>query len=185
MTDATTYYHGSTRRRESWDYASLGHGLDQHGPGWYFTDEISDANRYAQGETGAVHHCKLGTSIGAKNAIPSEVSENWADGLRDKIEEAVRSAPEFEDNMTNWAEDPESAVFLATDSLIEYTEGPADFAQTLWNDHYRGDEEAWAKCLIRLFGWDAYFPPAGPFQHVVVWNPEIITIDSVDSVESE
>lgn len=190
-----TWFHGSTRPRHIWDYATIGHGNDQHGPGWYFTSDFSDALKYAQADRenpdpeypngGYVHTCRL--LIDSEdcycNIVPNE-EDDWQDRYGERFRQMIDEAPNADSNLSDWAEERDEALNDAFDALMTCN-GPFDAVQQIWYDHYRGEEQAWAEQLSKLFDWDAGMPPAfdNGVQHVVVWNPQVIIIDKKTKFE--
>ena len=184
----TRAYHGSTRPRRIWDYASLGNGNDQHGAGWYFTSCRNTAIGYAANDSadpdpewdGYLHDCRLlvDDEVWA-NIVPNQEDE-WEFTYGDRFREIIRRAPRFEDNMSDWAESIGEALDMAHDAILNCS-GPFDAIQQVWHDHYRGDEQAWAEAVVELFGWDCGIPPAfeSGEQHYVVWNPDCIVVDEM------
>lgn len=186
-----SFFHGAVRPRRVWDYATLGKGNDQHGPGWYFTSDKGDAYKYAAPDKqnpdpeypngGYIHKCRLIIDDEVYgNIVPNE-EDGWEERYGDRILKMIQQAPNYEDNMTDWDEDLACATHAAFDAIIDGCSGPFDCLQQLWRDHYFGEEEAWAQKIIELFDWDCGMPPAfaNGVQHVVVWNPQVIVMEEM------
>lgn len=174
------FYHGSISPRVSWDFESLGHGNDQFGPGWYFTDNKRTAVNYASGPNGVLHRCDINMS----NVCPNVGDMHK---FKRQIVQSLKLAPNFENNILDWDDNINVAMNNAVNSIMQYTNGPHDMIQQIWIDFYRGHEDVWAKNIKKIFSWSLALPDStdnGGDQFAVVWDPVAITILSMDKVAS-
>lgn len=160
-------FHGMNvdRREAGWDIEKIGRGNDQEGPGFYFTDERTDAERYGS----HLHVCEINT----KKCITVRRKTNYR-----ALRKLLHNAPNLDDSLTNWDENRDVALVLAWRALCNCP-NYWDALTQVWYDFYRGHEPVWARNVVSLCGVDGYLVPRkknNGTQHVVVLNPEIITI---------
>lgn len=187
------YYHGATRPRLIWSLDHIGFGNDQHGPGFYFTDDQATALKYAAPnkekpdpdypDGGYLHTCKLLLDDEVYGNIAPLVEDEWERKYAHLIRKMIKQSPNYSANMCDWGEVPHKALELAVNAALKNADGPFESILNVWGDHYMrsGHSKQWAENVAEFFGWDGVLlDPAEKDgqQHVVVWNPGSIVCES-------
>lgn len=167
----TIWYHGSNTKIEEFHLINVSNpdATHQEGPGIYLTSSIDDARRYGK----FIHVVK------AKLAKSRTMPDNRKFGP-DFIRRLISLSPDKADALSNWDENPSKAMNMAVSSIID-SYGPSDYRQALeqvWADFYMGHEDKWLSKL-RVFGWDGFIVQQSGLQHLICFNPEILTIQEV------
>ena len=157
------YFHGSHQPINQFSYTFLGSGkgYNQEGPGFYFTSDDSDAKVYGQ----HLFHA----NIQLKKPVPLTGSTK-----RKEIELMLKNAPDLEETLTDWDENPKIALKKAIDSIINYNSSPHGAFQSVWYDFYRGSEQQYLHNMKALLGYDGVMIPRGNIQHIIVFDPNDI-----------
>lgn len=162
------FYHGTTKIFDHFDLAFIGakESIDAYGPGFYFTDNIDTARRYA-GSDGVILACRLTPRKLIKETGP--VNPEWVLRL-------MRRAPDLDDTLSNWAENKNEALRMAFDSVYQANE-PKNTYESLWFEFYRNDPALWAKRLSGAGSYDGiYLPQQNNETFIVMINPDKIKI---------
>ena len=167
------FYHGSNTKIEKFtlDFLSSSTNIDQEGPGIYLTSSEKDAMMY-----GHYLH-KVSVKIVKSRMMPEKRMLNPT-----FVSHLISKAPNYVDNMTNWAENINKARRLATDAIMS-AYGPSDYREameSIWGDHYRNDSKVWLNTMVSK-GWDGFILDRADIfheksKHLIVFNPEILTI---------
>lgn len=160
-------YHGSLGKIEKFDVSKLGSGRghDQDGPGFYFTDDVTDARRYAS-PNGFVHTA----TVTLRKAVPDKGKAKSAEVLQ-----LINAAPDLADTLTNWDENPAAAKRNALAAMLNQ-ENPQQTFQSVWYDFYKGHEADYVRNMVKL-GYDGLLVDRarnGGTLHVVVFNPDVV-----------
>lgn len=155
------YFHGSPKQFNQFSYTYVGQGNDQEGPGFYFTDKEVNAQHY-----GKVYKANLTLN----KTVPLKGRIN-----RREIKQMMRWAPDLEDTLTNWAENPNIAFQKAFDVIVNQN-NPHQAFMSVWYDFYRGNEALYLQNMTKL-GYDGVIiPQPDGSNHVVMFSPDKIQI---------
>jgi hypothetical protein len=166
----STWYHGSKTKFEKFDlsYISREGATDQEGPGFYLTSSNEDALQYGP----YVHTIKAKVAKSRLMPEKRKINPQFIRGL-------ILKAPEVDDNLTNYAENRNTAINVAVDQIMD-AYGPNDYRQALeqvWYDHYRGYEREWLS-RMRSVGWDGFIVErVNGVKHFICFNPEILIVE--------
>jgi len=171
------FYHGSNNRIESFSLEHLGTGigLDQYGPGIYLTSSPQDAARYGK----YIHTVEVD--------IPRSRFLGKRKISRQQVEELIKKAPDFEDRLTNWDENPRVAFKKATDNIFRsYYDDMREACEQVWFDFYYPNHHTvdYLRRMVEM-GYDAFTVKLGePWYttdtvHMIVFNPKCLQIVSV------
>lgn len=174
INEATRYpdiwYHGT---EQSFDWFSdkfigakcgeikPGGGLDQEGPGHYFTTSEADARRY-------------GPRVFKVRINFARVVPETGRPLIRELETAMRKAPRLDLHLTNWDEDPKRAFRIALDAIVKYTTGPRDAFLQVWIDFFRHDELAFIRAMKSL-GYTGCVIDRVGCQHAIIYDLAAVT----------
>lgn len=161
-------YHGRLRQIDAFDPKRTGKGNDQEGPGFYLTDSWADARKYAY-PTGYVHVVE----VRLRKTVPLTGPVN-----AQQVRKLLKAAPGIKDTLTDWDEDPGTAMAMLVDSIVNYTNGPHDAFQQVWYEAYRGHEADYLKRMVAM-GYDGVEidkATRGGTQHAVVFNPAALKV---------
>lgn len=162
------YYRGSQGGEEfTWTSLAKSRG-QQEGPGFYFTSSEQDAQRYVtdQGELYKVE-LNLKKTVPLEGTIPAL-----------QIKKLIQMAPNLEETLMDWDENPEKAFRDAYSSILNYTKNPHDAFQQVWYDFYHryGADVDYLQNMVKL-GYDGVLiQKADSVTHAVVFNPNSIKI---------
>lgn len=168
------YYHGRTSNSTAFDPAKTGDrwANNQDGPGFYFTSDPRDARTYAHPD-GVVLRAKLQP----RKLVPHTGRVPVA-----QVDRLLRQAPDLEDVLTNWDEDPRVA-YRELLAAVTRPSSPWEAFLEVWGEAYRraGDNAAWLAGMTAL-GYDGVVSPSSwgtgedgrPVQHVVMFSPDRI-----------
>ncbi len=155
-------YHGSKNKISKFTDEYVGKGNDQEGPGIYFSS--SENNARGSGPYVTKASLKL-------NKVVSRLNPP----RRNDIIYMVQHAPDKDDVLQDWAEDPRKAYFMILDSIMEKKNAHACF-QSVWYELYRKSPTAYVKNMVKL-GYDGVIVPRSEgVTHYVVFNPKAIEI---------
>lgn len=172
-----TVYHGSSQSFDAFSYDFIGKGNDEKGPGFYFTSKKEDAQMY--GKVGE-YQITLDKLVSTKKRASIEVIEKII-ALSENcqtIDELVEKYENDEDlwwdsNLSNYAEDPYSAVQIAIDLVRQQ---PTEYKafMDLWSGVYHYDNKKFLQAVSSL-GYDGIiFNVADDTTHYIVYNPNKI-----------
>ena len=103
-----------------------GNGNEENGPGIYFFDRADYAKHY--GEVQAYR-------------INTRDRNFYTEKLRDvdyytKARNWIKAAPDYLDALSNWSENPNTALHMAAQGLAESVTDNVDFVLSVWADFY-------------------------------------------------
>lgn len=171
-----TAYHGSPDKIENFTDEFVGDkdATDQEGPGIYFTTSRDDARGYGE---------FLYSVILRPNKLIDETSSENINP--DELVEIIKTLPEWEGDAQNWAEDPETGLQMAVDSAIEYNDTEKDVFQQVWIEFFRYRPILFVKGMVTL-GYDGQIiEKENGRRHVIVYNPDIIEVTNIETIEHE
>ena len=172
-TNKKIWYHGRTVDNESFslDFVNREESLAQEGPGFYFTNTLSDARRYAS-PNGVILKCRVKynkTRFLKTNGKPSE----------NVIRRLIYHSPDKEMSLSNWGENPNEALYAAVNAYLD-DDSPASAYQTIWNDFYGiSHSSEYLRVLGRYYDGQLIKRTAETF-HLILYNP--INIKVVDKL---
>ena len=114
-------YHGTNNEFDEFDYMYVGYGLDEYGPGFYFTNSYEIAEEF-----GKVGKYELTINKYIKQGQKSSKSD---------ISKLIRWAPEYEDILTNYDENAYESLNKVIEILSNYDK--IDCFLTIWQDFYK------------------------------------------------
>jgi hypothetical protein len=160
------WYQGRSVNSDVFDYKFIDRkGLRQDGAGFYFTDDIKDASRYAKG--GIILKCEIHArkTLKGKKVNPAHLVR------------MLNLAPNLKATLADWDEDPKVALTTAFDNYMAYSDNDIEAFQSVWADFYNGYDEEYLKNMVKL-GYDATEPLTewDGVNHLIVFNPKIITV---------
>ncbi len=167
-----TFYHGSKVQISEFTLDQLGNGTgtDQEGPGIYLTSSAEDAKVY--GEFVHVVEVKL---------VKSRMMPDRRTVRPEFIRGLISKAPEKDDILMNWDENPSRAIIKAVNAVMD-AYGPSDYRQAMeqvWYDYYHGYEREWL-VRMRSVGWDGFIVNQhNGSQHLICFDPSILTIKEI------
>jgi GNAT superfamily N-acetyltransferase len=166
-----TFYHGSDHKITAFslDHLGSGQGADQEGPGIYLTSSKKDACMYGK----YIHTIAV--------SIPKSRILGKKKALRTGVEILIRSAPNRDETLQNWDEDPRIAFHKAVDVIMDsYGDDRREAYESVWGDFYRDHSADYLKKLIR-FGYDGFeLPRADGIVHLIAFNPAKLKIVAVE-----
>lgn len=178
VTEGSGYlaFHGSPNKIENFDDEHLGveEATDQEGPGIYFTTSFDDALGYGS----YIHTVRLSPRKLVDESSHEDISEQ-------EIETLIRMSPHWEEDATNWAEDPETGLHTAINSIMDYAENEKDLFQQIWYDFFRHYPIEFVRGIVKL-GYDGQLiKKSNNISHIIVYNPNIIQIQNIERVNPE
>ena len=184
------FYHGTGNVQgildKGFSYEFVGSGVDQFGPGWYFTNVLNTASGYAQRRltpdlpklVGESSPGVLDVLLALQNPICTKDDENWHEQLPDltlaQARKIILQAPDLRDEygpLSNWGSVSYEGFDRVFRKAVEAYQGLAHFS--LLNDFFRGHEEKFLKALHQVTGLDGIFHRFDSGEiHAVAWFPE-------------
>jgi hypothetical protein len=152
-------YHGSKNEFEHFDYAYIGIGNDQHGPGFYFVNNYDDALGY-----GKVNKFELTMSkIVSSKKRPS----------RSDVIKLIKWAPEYKDTLVNFNENEYQALQQAIIAYMRYDQ--LESYTSIWGDFYlkKGNSSLFVKNLVKL-GYDGHIITETTRKLYIMYNTDKI-----------
>jgi hypothetical protein len=166
----TEWYHGSPTPIQKFSDDFVGQGVDQEGPGIYFTSNEEDAYGYArksENGTGVVYV----VGLDFKKIVPLKGRANKKD-----IMQLIDWAPNLETLLTNYDDNPTKAKAIAFGHCMRQ-DNPHQSFQQVWYDFYRHEPVDFVRNMVTL-GYDGVVVPRQFMntKHAVVYNPKIIRL---------
>jgi hypothetical protein len=168
-------YHGTTKQFDVFDPNRAADGFTKEGCGFYFTTDRQDARGYAFPK-GRLLTCEL--QINRLVPLKGRIKQQ-------EVETIIKAAPDLDDTLTNWDENPRIAFRNAVRSMIECSDSPKEVFEQIWYDFYRKNPADFLTQMVRL-GYDGcVIPRVDGVSHVVMYNVAKIKIVGIESVVSE
>lgn len=163
-------FHGAPKPIEKFSDEFVGNGVDQEGPGIYFTTNEEDAAGYARKSSGDGRLYKV--IIHLKKPIPpkGKVKES-------EIDQLLEWAPDVESKLMDWgSEDLETNKRLFKQSL-KHEKTPKDVFQSVWYNFYRYAPQEYVRNMV-ILGYDGFIVQKEFMntKHIVVYNPKSIEV---------
>lgn len=171
----------------SYEYTAV--GVDQLGPGWYFTDRVETAEDYKSRRLqpelpkigGEQSPGVIDVYLKIENPIHTREGQSWFEQLPELNSASVRrlilAAPTINDPegpISNWGDLASTSFERIVNKMVNaYSNRPSHF--TLFNDFYEGDTQAFVSALKEVTGHDGLIHHfATGERHYVAWFPESI-----------
>jgi hypothetical protein len=156
-------YHGTPHQFDAFDPEHAADGHAQEGAGFYFTTHLPDAETYAT-EKGRVLVVDL--DVSRELAVRGKVNPKH-------VETLMRQAPDLEDTLTNWDENPDRAFRMALSAMLK-GDGPKACFENVWYDFYRDAPADYLRNVAALGYGGTLIPKAlpdgGQFFHIVMYD---------------
>jgi len=154
-----TVYHGSPKEFDAFSLDFVGDGLDQHGPGFYFTSSYDNAFMYGNVK-------KYIVTIDKEPKLKGGIN-------REEIKKLMKWAPDLEDSLTNWAENPKIAFDKAFNAMIN-TDSQYNAFLNVWYDFYRNNTKQYLINISKL-GYDGIILNQNQgIKYYIMFNPNKI-----------
>ena len=171
-----TFYHGSNHHITAFslDHLGQGQGADQEGPGIYLTSSKEDAAKYGK----IIHTVAV--------SIPKSRLLKKKRALRAGVESLIRRAPDRDEVLQNWDENPQIGFYKAVGSIMDaYGDDCREAYEAVWGDFYRDHSADYLRRLIR-FGYDGFeLPRQDGIVHLIAFNPAKLKIVSAEEMIRE
>jgi hypothetical protein len=164
VVSTAVWYHGRSVDSEKFDLSYVGRdeAKDQEGPGFYFTNDKKDAAGYAH-PSGVILTVKLTPRKLVSNTEPAPIKD---------IAYLIDKAPDKENTLMNWDENPAKALKMATKAMMAET--AKQTFENIWFDFYRNEPKQFLENLVHL-GYDGHYAERTS-QHIIIYNPRIIKV---------
>jgi len=169
-------YHGSETeiKKFSDEFVGAENATDQEGPGIYFTTSLDDARAYGK---------HIYSVVLRPRKLVDESSHQDVD--TNELVELIKTGPDWEMHAQDWAEDPESGIHAAVDSMMQYSENEKDLFQQVWYDFFRYEPLLYVRGMVKL-GYDGeLINKENGRQHIIVYNPDIIETTNTEVLSEE
>lgn len=161
-------YHGSPKQFKQFDLSFSGNGVDKDGPGIYFTTLKYDAMRYGPYViTAKLHLNKIITSDKRPN--------------RKIVEKMIDMAPNKDDVLTNYDENPKIAFNDAVVGIMNLN--AKDAYESVWFDFYKDDNNLYCENMSKL-GFDAVKIKVNGGYYYIVLNLKAIKIINYEHIQN-
>ena len=180
-------YHGRDSKSKVFDPDKTGHGNDQLGSGFYFTDDINDAKMYSS-DNGTVFKAQLyiRNPIIVDNEVGANLTASDVDITEQQAYEILKRSPKIydpeESPLGDWIESywetgPED--WMIKKVAQEYT---GKSLITMENDFFSNHATIYRKVLHDVLGYDSVMTSFdNGIHHYVAWFPDQIeVIDEVN-----
>ena len=163
------WYHGRKTNNTEFSYSHVGgeNAKDQDGPGFYFTNELTDAKSYAY-PSGIIMKCQ----INYKKTI-SKTKTSYTQTKITVLKDLILKSPNIEFVLSNFGENKKEALVEALKSYMNYSEATEAY-DTLANDFYNKSHEEYLKVMSTHY--DGKLTHRDSAVHFVAFNPSIITV---------
>jgi len=167
--ESSIWFHGRTSDSTEFKEEFTGKGHDAEGPGFYFTSSEDDAYKYAS-PSGII----IQAEVAIRKLTPKKAKKS-------DITTLIKNAPDLEDTLTNWDENPVKAMQLAIGLALK---DDTPYLQ-VWIDFYRNEPAEYLKQMVKL-GYDGHeVEKSNGVKHLVVYNPKTIKIVKTTPFKSQ
>ncbi len=185
MNTSGEWYHGDLTRwddlaKKQMDVEDYTRDRNAMGPGIYWTRLKWQARGYATDNgTGWLYTATM--ELNPSRVLTAKVKPN-----RRKLAAFINQAPKdgLEDQLANYDQNPirarETAIRLEMDS----SESLLSACIGLYNTLFQHDSKAFGKAMTAI-GYDAYFHQLPEVDHLVVYNPKVINIKSIEDMNNK
>jgi hypothetical protein len=165
-------YHGSPHEISRFTDDFVGEGVDQEGPGIYFTTNEEDAYGYARkGDGGRVYKVILQMNKVIKEKGRVKESE---------IDSMIKWCEGYEEKLMDWgSENLEENMRLFKGSLRRENT-PKDVFLSIWYNLYRYKPVDYVRNMVSL-GYDGLIVQKEFMntKHIIVYNPKVIRVEAI------
>lgn len=168
------FYHGGSIKIEKFDEKFAGKGVDQDGPGFYFSSNYEDAKTYTP-TGGWIHEVLLSFRKMLSDSKKANIKE---------AEKLLRMAPNLKDSLTDWGENYNEAIDFAIKTVIDRNNSQKEVFEQIWYDFYHRQRRSdlYLKNVVKL-GYDGILLKKGHIIHAIMYNPDKIKIISVSKIK--
>jgi len=161
-------YHGSNHAFNKFtdEFVGSENANDQEGAGIYFTTSEEEAHRYG----------KYIYKVQLKPRKLTNVANKRVVSVTD-MTKLIRMSPTWKDDVLNWDENVMRGLATAIKSIIDYSDNEKDLFQQIEHDFFRYQPRLYVQGMTKL-GFDGQIIDKDyqGIVHIIVYNPEIITI---------
>jgi len=169
-------YHGSPKEIKNFsdEFVGANEATDQEGPGIYFTTSYDDARGYGE----YVHVVRLSPRKLVDESSHEDISQ-------EEIIKLIKMSSDWESHAQNWAEDPETGVLAAYNSLMEFSDNEKDLFQQIWYDFFRYNPQEFVRGMVQL-GYDGQIiNKEEGRKHIIIYNPNVIQLQDIEKDKPE
>lgn len=131
------WYHGTKHDFITFDPDKADEGYSLKGPGFYLTSNKNEAEGY-------------GNILMTFKVKPKKILTRRSRLSRDNIIDLIKSAPNLEETLANWDENPSIAFHEAIKSVFSYISNPLEMFETIWYDFYKNNHMELLKNMTNL-----------------------------------
>ena len=169
-------YHGTKTVFGDFEYEETGKGVDQLGPGFYFTNNSAEASGYAGSDEGANVRPAM---ININKPIILDANENTKQTplTRAKILKIIKSTPNMQEILGDMYDIKHYGLNYAINITADNIEGSDLWYQLklLMNDLFKWNLESFAPVIKKVTGYDGIIKTVTPEStHYVAWSPSQI-----------
>jgi tRNA nucleotidyltransferase/poly(A) polymerase len=161
-------YHGSNHAFTKFtdEFVGKEEANDQEGAGIYFTTSEEEAGRYGRYIYKVQLKPRKLTNIANKRTV--SVTD---------ITRLIKMSPTWKEDVLNWDESVMRGLAKAIKSLFDYSDNEKDLFQQIEHDFFRYESRLYVQGMTKL-GYDGQLinKDYEGITHIIVYNPEIITI---------
>ena len=159
-------YHGSDHAFNKFTDEFVGgeNANDEQGAGIYFTTELEQAQRYGRYVYKVQLKPRKMTNVANKRVVSVT-----------NVTKLIKMSPTWKDDVLNWDENVMRGLAKAIKALFDYSKNEKDLYQQIEHDFFRHDSVLFVRGMTKL-GFDAQLVEFEGITHIIVYNPEIITI---------
>lgn len=178
------FYHGAPCPIETFDYAFTGQGTDQHGSGFYFTSDKTEASGYCEANAVAKNAgvISVPTLHKVRLKIENPLDANFIGGLTfGQAREIIARAPDIETTMWDWYDlstmSLDTAIDKAARICAAHDDGPLiKRLNAVTGDFYGEHIGELNKVLKDVLGYDGLILRENKRILAVAWFPEQVEI---------
>lgn len=167
------WFHGTRTDFETFDLEFIGKGNDEVGSGFYFTDSIETARRYA-GSEGYVFVVELELN----NPLQTDTTLT-----SDQVEKLISASPVFDEMIENFGEVALEGVNRVLNravssymSILGQEFGALECVNSIASDFWDGYEAEFLSKINIVTRHDGLYRDFTRERHAVVWSPDQISI---------
>lgn len=90
-------------------------------------------------------------------------------------------APNLEETLENWHENPQKARSIVLNNLLKYSNNLQDAITTIWADFFKGADVEYLAALVAC-GISAFEVKNGLYTNFVCFNPKELSIREIEIV---
>jgi hypothetical protein len=170
LEEPVKWYHGTSTKIERFSDEFVGNGVDQNGPGIYFSNNLEDAASYSKktGNSGFLYEVELNF----KKLVPQKGSAK-----KSEVDSMIRWAEDYETKLMDWGSEELKTNYNLFIKSLKNEENPLEVFQSIWYNLYRYQPIDFVRNMVTL-GYDGFIVKRGfmNVSHAIVYNPKIIRV---------